>query len=89
MAYDVKRIDYYNVTVADRVGDAAGLLSQFAGVGVDLLAFRTVPLGGGRTRFTLFPTEGSRMAEGARMAGVTLDGPDPALLVKGDEKPGA
>ncbi len=89
MAYDVRRIESYSMTVADRVADGAKLLSQFAGVGIDLLAFRAVPLGAGRTRFTLFPTEGSRMAEGARKAGVELDGPHPALLVIGDEKPGA
>ena len=52
-------------------------------------AFKAVPLAAGGARFTLVPTDGSRMAEGTRKAGVELDGPHPALLVIGDEKPGA
>ncbi len=89
MVYDVKRIDSYRLIVADPVAAGSRLLSAFAGVGVDLLAFRAVPLPTGGTRFTLVPTEGSRMAEGAKKADVKLDGPHPALLVRGEEKPGA
>ncbi len=89
MAYDVGRIESYNLTVADPVAAGSRLLAAFAGAGVDLLAFRAVPLARGGTQFTLCPTEGSRMVEGAKNAGVELDGPHPALLVKGDEKPGA
>ena len=89
MAFDVERIDYYTMTVAEQVGDGSRLLSVFAGVGVDLLAFKAVSLAPGGARFTLFPRDGSKMTEGARKAGVELDGPRPALLVKGGEKPGA
>ena len=89
MTFDVERIDCFSMTVADQVKDGSRLLSVFAGVGVDLLAFKAVSLGTGGTRFTLCPMDGSRMTEGARKAGLDLDGPRPALLIRGGERPGA
>ena len=89
MAFDVQKVDYYSMTVADQVGDGSQLLSLFAGFGVDLLAFKAISLAPGGAQFTLFPREGSKMTEGARKAGLELDGPRSALLVKGGEKPGA
>ena len=84
MAFDIKSVEYYCITVEDKVGEGFKLLSVFAGVGVNLLAFEAVPLGPMRTQFTLFPDDGLKMANGAKKAGLTLDGPHSALLIKGD-----
>jgi len=84
MAFDVKLVEYYNITVEGRVGEGSKLLSVFAGVGVNLLAFKAVPLEPMRTRFTLFPDDGLKMTVGAKKAGLELDGPHSALLIKGD-----
>ncbi len=89
MALDIKKVEYFNVTVGDHAGEGAKLLSVFAGVGISLLAFKAVPLEPGRTRFTLFPNDGSKMAVGAKKAGLELDGPHPALLIQGDDESGA
>jgi hypothetical protein len=89
MALDVRKVEYYNATVGAQAGDASKLLSVFAGVGVSLLAFKAVPLEPRRTQFTLFPNDGSKMTAGASKAGLKLDGPHPALLVKGDDESGA
>jgi hypothetical protein len=89
MALDVKSVEYYNITVEGHIGEGSQLLSVFAGVGVDLLAFKAVPLDPMHTRFTLVPEDGSKMNVGAKKAGLNLDGPHAALLVQGDEKPGA
>ena len=35
------------------------------------------------TQFTLFPDDSSKMEEGAEKAGITLDGPYSALIIKG------
>ncbi len=83
MAPEAKIAEYYNFTVD---GDAAGgfkLLSTFAGAGVGLLAFKAVPAGRSRTMFSLFPDDGAKMRDGARKAGLSLDGPHYALIVKG------
>ena len=89
MAFDIKRVEYYYITVEDKVGEGFKLLSVFAGVGVNLLAFEAVPLGPMRAQFTLFPDDNLKMTEGAKKAGLTLDGPHSALLVQGDDESGA
>ena len=89
MSLDIKRVEYYNITVEDRAGEGAKLLSLFAGVGVSLLAFKAVPLEPLRTRFTLFPNDGLKMTDGAKKAGLELDGPYAALLIQGDDESGA
>jgi len=90
MAFDIKRVEYYNTTVEDHAGEGAKLLSLFAGVGVNLLAFKAVSLEPMRTQFTLFPDDGLKMTDGAKKAGLKLDGPHSALLIKGyDDESGA
>ena len=89
MAFDIKRVEYYNITVEGHAGKGSKLLSVFADVGVNLLAFKAVPLEPMRTQFTLFPDDGSKMNDGAKKAGLNLDGPHSALLIQGDDKSGA
>jgi len=89
MAIKIKSVEYYNLTVEGHAGEGSRLLSAFAGVGVNLLAFKAAPLGPGRTRFTLFPDDGSKMNAGAKKAGLNLDGPYSALLIEGDDESGA
>ena len=89
MALDIKRVEYYNITVGDNAGEGAKLLSLFAGAGVNLLAFKAVHLEPMHTQFTLFPDDGLKMTDGAKKAGLHLDGPHSALLIKGDDESGA
>lgn len=84
MALDIKKVEYYNTTVEGHVGEGSKLLSVVADSGVNLLAFKAVALEPMRTRFTLFPDDGLRMKDGAKKAGLNLDGPYAALLIKGD-----
>src|SRR5512136_2516185 len=84
MAFDIKRVEYYNITVEGHVGEGSKLLSVFADVGVNLLAFKAVALEPLRTQFTLFPDDGVKMTDGAKKAGLHLDGPQAALLIQGD-----
>lgn len=89
MALDIKQVEYYNITVNDHVVEGSKLLSIIAGAGVSFHAFKAVPLEAMRTQFSLFPKNGSKMTDGAIKAGLKLDGPYSALLIKGDEKSGA
>jgi len=89
MALDIKQVEYYNITVNNHVVEGSKLLSIIAGAGVSFLAFKAIPLETMRTQFSLFPKNGSKMTEGALKAGLKLDGPYSALLIKGDEKSGA
>ena len=75
MAFDIKKVEYYNISVENHAGEGSKLLSLFAGVGVNLLAFKAVFVEPMRTRFTLFPNDGLKMTIGAKKAGLELDGP--------------
>jgi hypothetical protein len=89
MAFDIQRVEYYHIIVEGHAGEGSKLLAVFAGVGVNLLAFKAVPLEPRRTQFTLFPDDGSKMNDGAKKAGLNLDGPHSALLIQGDDESGA
>ncbi|RPI05218.1 MAG: hypothetical protein EHM64_07260 [Ignavibacteriae bacterium] len=75
MALEIKKIDYYNITVDGDAGEGFRLLSVFAGAGVNLLAFKAVPAVPGRTRFSVFPDDSSKLKKGAEKSGLKLDGP--------------
>ena len=89
MAFTIRRAEYFHTTVVDQPGEAYRVLSALAGLGVELLAFTTVPVGPDRTQLTLFPAEQSKMTSEAKKANMALDGPHPALLLQGDDELGA
>jgi hypothetical protein len=89
MPFRIQRVDYFYTTVTDQPGQGYELLSQLAELGVNLLAFAAVPVGPTHTQLTLFPEESGRITTEAQRAGLTVEGPHPALLVQGDDKLGA
>jgi hypothetical protein len=89
MAFTIRRVDYFYITVADRPGAGYRLLAQLAELGVNLLAFTAVPIGPMRAQLTLFPADTVRFMSAAQRASLALDGPHGALLVQGDDALGA
>jgi hypothetical protein len=89
MALDIKKVEYFNTIVEGHVGDGSVMLSVFANVGISWYAFKAVPVERGRTRFSLFPNDSEKMVDAAKKAGVDLDGPHPAMLIKGGDEAGA
>lgn len=89
MALNIRKVDYYYTSVEDQPGEAYKLLKQLADIGVNLLAFTAIPVGPMRTQFSLFSDDPNKLEEAARKAGFTIDGPNPALLVQGDDELGA
>jgi hypothetical protein len=84
-----KKVEFFNTTVEGDAGEANKLLNAFAKAGVNLLAFKAVPVSPGRTRFSLFPDKPEKMIEGAKKAGLKLEGPHTAVLVKSiSDEPG-
>jgi hypothetical protein len=88
MAYSVRRVDYFYITVEDHPGEAYRLLSTLATMGVNLVAFTAVPLGAQRTQLTIFPDDSSSATDASKRAGIALTGPQPAFLVQGDDEMG-
>jgi hypothetical protein len=89
MAPQIIRSEYYNATVKDRPGEAYRLLERLASSGVKLLAFSAVPMGHDQTQLMLFPSDNLKLMRVAQEAGVTVSGPQHALLIRGDDKLGA
>ena len=89
MSYVIRRVEYFYLTIQGRSADAFGLLDQLAGLGINMLAFNGMPLGSEKTQLTIFPEDSSTLKDAARKAGFVLDGPKIALLVQGDDEPGA
>lgn len=90
MTLDLTKVEYYNLTVDGHAGEGSKLLSVVAGFGVNLLAFKATPMDPMRTRFSLFPDDSLKMKAGAKKAGLDIDGPYFALLLKGyDDESGA
>ena len=89
MAFTVKQVSYYYVAVHDLPGEAYKMLSQLAGLGINLVAFSAVPIGPNTTQLALFPEDESRLRTEAQRAGIDVDGPHHALMVQGDDELGS
>ena len=89
MALKIRKVDYFYTTVKDQPGEGFKLLNQLAEIGVNLLAFTAVPLGPMHTQLTIVPEDSQFFLSETAKAGLTLDGPHPALLTHGDDELGA
>lgn len=89
MAFKIRRVDYFYATVKDQPGEAYKLLSLLTSLGINLLAITAVPFGPMNTQLTIFPEDTGKLRSEAQKSGLQLDGPQPALLVQGDDKLGA
>ncbi|MCP4315283.1 MAG: hypothetical protein GY789_04440 [Hyphomicrobiales bacterium] len=89
MAFTVRRIDYFYITITEAPGLGYDVLSGLAEQGVNLIAVTAVPGGPARTQFTVFPDDTAKMQRAAQQANIPLDGPHPALVVQGDDEIGA
>jgi hypothetical protein len=89
MGSEIRKIDYYYTAVRDQPGEAYALLSQLHELGINLDAFTAVPVGPTRTQLAMFPDDSGKLEHVAKQAGLELDGPHPALLVQGQDQPGA
>ena len=88
MYYNINRVDYFYTTVKDQPGESYKMISALADLGVNLLAFNAVPLGAAGAQLSLFPQDSALLINIAKRAGITLEGPNPALLIQGDDEVG-
>jgi hypothetical protein len=89
MAFEIRRVEYFYTTVRDQPGEAYKVLSLLASLGINLLAVTAVPFGPMNTQLTIFPENAGLLRSEAHKSGLKLEGPQPALLVQGDDKLGA
>lgn len=89
MAFSTKRAEYFYATVKDEPGEAYQLLTLLAERGINLLAFTAIPIGPMTTQLSIFPDDMGKFTQEAKIAGLAIDGPHPAILVRGDDELGA
>jgi hypothetical protein len=89
MAFHIRRVDYFYTTVKDAPGEAYKILSLLASLGINLLAITAVPFGPMNTQLTIFPEDSGQLRNQAEKSGLKLEGPQPAILVQGDDRMGA
>lgn len=85
----IRRVEYFYATVKDQPGEAYQILSQLAGLGVNLLALTVIPFGPNTTQMTLFPEDALEFKSVTQKAGLKIDGPHAAILVQGNDEVGA
>ncbi len=88
MADEVRKVDYYYTTTANKPGEAARLLSLLEEAGVNLLAFSGFP-SGRKAQIDFVPEDPAAFLAAARKAKVKLSPRKSAFLVRGDDRVGA
>jgi len=88
MADEIRRVDYFYVTVPDKPGEGARALGALRDAGVNLLAYSGFPEGRG-AQLDFVPEDAAAFRRAARSAKWKLTGPKKAFLIAGDDRPGA
>jgi hypothetical protein len=88
MPEDVKRIDYYYVTVPDKPGKGARILESLRNAGVDLVGISAFPHAR-RSQLDLIPEDAAAFVQAAKAAGLKLSKKKSGFLIQGEDRPGA
>ena len=88
MADTVRVVEYFYVTSPQKPGVGAGLLAELRQANVNLLAFTGFPSGRG-AQVDFVPEDPAAFRAAARKARWKVTGPKRALLIAGDDRPGA
>lgn len=89
MADEVRRVEYYYVTVPDTPGEGDRIMSALKESGVNLLAYLGFPAGNGQSQIDLAPEDPGSLREAAEGAGFVLSEAKQAFLVQADDRVGA
>jgi predicted amino acid-binding ACT domain protein len=88
MAEMIRRVEYYYVTVPDKPGAGAAVLSSLRDGGVNLLAYLGFPAGRGKSQIDLVPEDPAALKQAARAGRLKLSRAKKAFLVEGDDRLG-
>lgn len=85
MSYTVHSVECFFLEVRDDVEAASRVLTELEGLGVDLVAFAAIPNASSAVQFMIVPEDPGKLAAEAARDRLQLEGPRPALLVRGDD----
>jgi hypothetical protein len=89
VATTARKVGYFHVSAADKPGEGARILAALRDGGVDLLAFHAFPTGSGKSQLDFVPVDERSFREAAKKAKVTISDRKTAILLEGDDRPGA
>ena len=89
MAEQIRRIDYYYVSIANKPGEAACILGALHEAGVNLLGFSGFPEGARKAQLDFLPEDSAAFAKAARKIGLKLSKKKTGFLIQDEDKPGA
>jgi hypothetical protein len=89
MPDEIRRIDYYYVSVPDKPGEAASILSALNQAGINLLGASAFPHGARRSQLDFIPEDGAALVKTAKSIGLTLSKKKSGFLIQGEDRPGA
>jgi hypothetical protein len=89
MPDEIKRIDYYYVSVPDKPGEGARILAALRDAGVNLIGVSAFPHGTRRSQLDLIPSDSATLANAARAAGLKLSTKKRGFLIQGEDRVGA
>jgi hypothetical protein len=88
VADDIRRIDYYYLTVPDKPGEGSRMLTALHEAGVSLLGVSAFPHGARRSQLDLVPDDSAAFTKAAKTAGLKLSKKKSGFLIQGDDRAG-
>jgi hypothetical protein len=88
MADEIKQFDYYYVVIDD-TSQAAGIVNDLSGSGINLLAFSEFPHSAGKSQLDLIAEDAECLAKRARDMGLSLSERKSGFLIRGENRPSA
>ena len=89
MPGEIRRIDYYYVTVPDKPGEGSRILAALHQAGINLLGVSAFPHGARKSQLDLVPEDSAAFTTAAKTAGLTLSKKKSGFLIQGEDRPGA
>lgn len=82
-------VTYFSLTVPNKTGEGAKLLTSLKDAGINMLAFWGYPMKGKKAQFDIAPTDAKAFAKAAKKLGLEVSGKQTALYVAGNDQPGS
>jgi hypothetical protein len=89
MPDEIRRIDYYYLSVPDKPGEGARILAALQEAGVNLIGISAFPHGARRSQLDLIPEDSVTFAKAAKTARLKLSAKKSGFLIQGEDRPGA
>jgi hypothetical protein len=89
MPEEIRRIDYYYVSMPDKPGEGARVLTALRAAGINLIGVSAFPEGARKSQLDLIPEDSGALAQAAKSARLKLSRKKSGFLIQGEDRPGA